>query len=142
GEWTNRLASILEGTKASERRKALENLQAMKAPSSKLERDLVKFFEDMHAYMLEAGVQTLDSKTKKWVPIRQVKNYFPRVFDRDAILKDREGFKNLLMKHGNMTAKAAENTINALVHGTGQLDLAENEHALGFTPYAQSVQDR
>ena len=142
GEWTNKLASILEGSKATERRKALDNLQAMKAPSSKLERDLAKFFEDMHGYMLEAGVQTLDSKTKKWVPIRQVKNYFPRVFDRDAILKDREGFKNLLMQHGNMTAKAAENTINALTHGTGQLDLAENEHALGFTPYAQSVQDR
>ena len=142
GEWTNKLAGILAGTKAAERRKALDNLQAMKAPSSKLERDLAKFFEDMHGYMLEAGVQTLDSKTKKWVPIRQVKNYFPRVFDRDAILKDREGFKSLLLQHGNMTAKAAENTVKALTHGTGQLDLAENEHALGFTPYAQSVQDR
>ena len=142
GEWTNKLFGILAGTKAVERRKALDNLQAMRAPSSKLEQDLAKFFEDMHGYMLEADVQTLDSKTKKWVPIRQVKNYFPRVFDREAIMKDRDGFKNLLMQHGNMTAKAAENTINALTHGTGQLDLAENEHALGFTPYAKAVQDR
>ena len=142
GEWTNKLFDILAGTKAVERRKALDNLQAMRAPSSKLEQDLAKFFEDMHGYMLEADVQTLDSKTKKWVPIRQVKNYFPRVFDREAIMKDRDGFKNLLMQHGNMTAKAAENTINALTHGTGQLDLAENEHALGFTPYAKAVQDR
>jgi hypothetical protein len=142
GVWENKLAGILAGTTAQERRAALDNLQAMKPPSTKLERNLAEFFNQMYDYMSEAGVKTLDSKTKKWVPLRKVKGYFPRMFDRHAIMKDREGFKNLLMKHGNMTAKAAENTINALIHGTGQLDLAENEHALGFTPYAQSVQDR
>lgn len=142
GEWTNKLATILEGTTATQRRLALENMQAMKPPSNLLEHKLAKFFTDMHAYMTDAGVKTLDSTTKKWVPLRQVKDYFPRVFDRAALEKDPDGFVKLLMKHGNMTEPSARNTLKALTHGTGQLELAENEHALGFSPYAQAVQDR
>jgi len=142
GVWENKLAGILAGTTAQERRAALENLQAMKPPSSKLEKDLANFFSEMYDYMTEAGVKTLDSKTKKWVPLREVKGYFPRVFDRRALLADRDGFISLLQKHGNMDLKQANAVVDALIHGTGQLDLAENEHALGFTPYARAVQDR
>ncbi|GIV03844.1 MAG: hypothetical protein KatS3mg015_2674 [Fimbriimonadales bacterium] len=142
GVWENKLAGVLAGTTAQERRAALENLQAMKPPSTKLEKDLANFFSEMYDYMTEAGVKTLDSKTKKWVPLRKVKNYFPRVFDRDKIMEDRAGFISLLQKHGNMSLKQANAVVDALVHGTGQLELAENEHALGFTPYAQAVQDR
>ena len=87
-------------------------------------------------------MKTLDSKTKKWVPLREVKGYFPRMFDRHALLADRAGFISLLQKHGNMDLKQANAAFDALTHGTGQLELAENEHALGFTPYAQAVQDR
>lgn len=142
GEWTNRLAGILQGTNAAERRAALDNLQAMKVPSTPLERELAKFFSDMHDYLVGAGVKTFDAKTKQWVPLRKVERYFPRVFDRDAITKDRDGFKKLLMDHGGMDARAAENVIKALVHGTGQLELAETDRALGFSPYARAVQDR
>lgn len=142
GVWENKLAGILAGTTAQERRAALENLQAMKPPSSKLEKELASFFSEMHGYMTEAGVKTLDSKTKKWVPLREVKGYFPRVFDRHALLADRDGFISLLQKHGNMDLKQANAVVDALIHGTGQLELAENEHALGFTPYAQAVRDR
>ena len=142
GVWENKLASILDGTTAQERRAALENLQAMKEPSSALEKQLARFFGELHGYMVEAGVKTLDSKTKKWVPLREVKNYFPRMFDRQALMADREGFISLLQKHGGMDLKQANAAFEALTRGTGQLDLAENEHALGFTPYAQAVQDR
>lgn len=142
GVWENKLAGVLAGTTAQERRAALENLQAMKPPSSKLEKELASFFSEMHGYMTEAGVKTLDSKTKKWVPLREVKGYFPRMFDRHALLADRAGFISLLQKHGNMDLKQANAAFDALTHGTGQLELAENEHALGFTPYAQAVQDR
>lgn len=142
GEWTNKLAGILDGTTATQRRAALENMQAMKPPSSPLEHKLAKFFKDMHGYMTDAKVKTLDSKTKQWVPLREVTNYFPRVFDRAALEKDPDGFVKLLMKHGNMTESSARNTLKALTHGTGQIELAENEHALGFSPYAQAVQDR
>ena len=114
----------------------------MKTPNTKLEKDLAKFFSEMHGYMSEAGVKTLDSKTKKWVPLREVRGYFPRVFDRHEIMKDRAGFISLLQQHGNMDLKQANAAVDALTHGTGQLELAENEHALGFTPYAQAVQDR
>ncbi len=142
GVWENKLAGVLAGTTAQERRAALDNLQAMKPPSSKLEKNLAEFFSQMHGYMSEAGVKTLDSKTKKWVPLREVKGYFPRVFDRHEIMKDRAGFISLLQQHGNMDLKQANAAVDALTHGTGQLELAENEHALGFTPYAQAVQDR
>ena len=142
GVWENKLAGVLAGTTAQERRAALDNLQAMKTPSTKLEKDLAKFFGEMHGYMSEAGVKTLDSKTKKWVPLREVKGYFPRVFDRHEIMKDRAGFISLLQQHGSMDLKQANAVVDALTHGTGQLELAENEHALGFTPYAQAVQDR
>ena len=142
GEWTNKLAGILDGTTATQRRAALENMQAMKPPSSPLEHKLAKFFKDMHGYMTDAKVKTLDSKTKQWVPLREVTNYFPRVFDRAALEKDPDGFVKLLMQHGKMTEASARNTLKALTHGTGQIELAENEHALGFSPYAQAVQDR
>lgn len=142
GVWENKLAGVLAGTTAQERRAALENLQAMKPPSSKLEKELASFFSEMHGYMTDAGVKTLDSKTKKWVPLREVKGYFPRMFDRHALMADRAGFISLLQKHGKMDLKQANAAFDALTHGTGQLELAENEHALGFTPYAQAVQDR
>ena len=142
GVWTNRLAGVLKGTTAKERRAALEEGQNMAVPTTPLGRELRKLFEDMHKYMLDAGVETLDRETNQWVPLRQVKNYFPRVFDRTAIEKDRAGFEALLMAHGGMTKRAAHRTAEAIIRGSGQLDLAENEHALGFTPYAQAVQDR
>lgn len=142
GMWENKLASVLAGTTAMERRAALEHMQAMKSPSRKLEQDLANFFKEMHSYMTDAGVKTLDSKTKKWVPLREVKDYFPRMFDRHALLADRAGFLALLQRHGGMNLKQAIAAFDALTHGTGQLELAENEHALGFTPYAQAVQDR
>lgn len=142
GVWENKLAGVLAGTTAQERRAALDNLQAMKTPSTKLEKNLAEFFSQMHGYMSEAGVKTLDSKTEKWVPLREVKGYFPRVFDRHEIMKDRAGFISLLQQHGSMDLKQANAVVDALTHGTGQLELAENEHALGFTPYAQAVQDR
>ncbi len=142
GVWTNELAKILDKTTSQERRAAIENMQKMLPPSSQLEKQLATFFADMHTYMADAGVKTMDSETKKWVPMRRVDNYFPRVFDRSAIMKDRDAFIELLKRHGKMDTKAANNAVNALIHGTGQLELAENEHALGFTPYAQAVQDR
>ena len=142
GVWENKLAGILAGTSASERTTARKNLQAMKAPVSKLEQDLSQFFRDMHDYMTQAGVKTFDSETSTWVPLRQVKDYFPRVFDRAAILGNAYEFTQLLRKHSNMDAKSAGKIVDALTHGTGQLDLVENEHSLGFTPYAQAVQDR
>lgn len=142
GVWENKLAGILADTTAQQRRAAMDNLQSMQAPSTKLEKDLAEFFREMHAYMTKAGVKTFDSKQKKWVPLRQVKNYFPRQFDRAALLNDRAGFIDLLKKHGNMSVKHANALIDALVHGTGQLDLVENEHSLGYTPFAAAVADR
>lgn len=142
GVWENKLAGILDKTTAQQRRSALDNLQSMKPPTTELEKRLAEFFREMHDYMTDAGVETFDTKTKTWTPVRHVKNYFPRAFDRDAIQKDRAGFSLLLQQHGGVTAKQAENVIDALTHGTGQLELVENEHSLGYTPFAPAVQDR
>lgn len=142
GVWENKLAGVLKGSTSAERRAALENLQSMKSPSSALEQNLADFFREMHDYMLQAGVKTQDPKTGNWTPIRQVKNYFPRAFDRQKILSDKAKFTALLQLHGQMSPKQAEAIVNTLTHGTGQMELAENEHALGYSPFAKAVEHR
>lgn len=140
GKWENRLAGILENTTAVERKTALTNMQSMKKPSTKLERELAKYFKDAHQYMLDSDVKTFDPKNKKWVPVRQVENYFPRVFDRKIIDANRDEWMKLLTQY--VPVDEANKITRALTSGSGQLDLAENEHALGYTPYAQAVQNR
>lgn len=141
GKWENKLAGILAGTTAVERSRALRNLQAMKDPSSKLEQDLAGFLSEIHDYMSKSGVKTRDSQSGKWVPIRKVGNYFPRVFDRSAILANESEWRQLLKDNG-VSAEQINKITKAITHGDGQLDLAENPQSLGYTPYAEAVQDR
>jgi hypothetical protein len=142
GTWTNKLGKILEGSTAVQRREALNNLQAMKDPSTPLEVKLTGLLEDLQKYLSTAGVLSKTDDGQQFVPFRNVKNYFPRNFDRTAILEDRDGFAALLQKHGNLTVAQAEATIKQLTHGTGQDDLVENEHSLGYTPFASATNAR
>lgn len=142
GLWDNRLARILEGSSATERREAVNNLQAMRDPSNELERNISKFLSDMHDYMVEAGISSKAGTGAVTEPLRRVAKYFPRTFDRNKIRDNREAFEALLMEHSNMDAKQARATATALVHGNGQLDLVERESSLGYTPFAAAVKDR
>jgi len=142
GVWENKLADILAGTTAVERRTAVENMQARKDPSSPLEKKLAEFYKGMYDYMSKSGVETYSTKDKKWMPLRQVGDYFPRSWDPAAIQKDPQGFIALLAKHGNMSPAASKKLIDAIVAGDGRLELAEDEHSLGFTPFAKAAIDR
>lgn len=131
---------ILHGTTNEQRRKALENLQAMKAPSNALEQGIRDYLDGLYDYMRESDVRVFDPQAKKWNPIGKVADYFPRVWDRAALRADREGFIKLLSQH--IDQRQAYDTYNAIVNGDGSLELAENKHSLGFTPWNPAVKDR
>lgn len=140
GKRLNKLQDILKDTSAEDRRRALDNMQSMKAPSSQLEKDLAAYLKEMRDYMVDRGVKRFDPSTKKWVPLGDVKNYFPRVWDKETIRNNEADFIKLLTQY--IGAAQARETFNALVNGDGSLELAENEHALGFTPWNPAVLDR
>ena len=136
----NQLEQVLEGSTAVDRYKAIQNLQSMKKPSSKLERELAGYLHKVYEYMVASGVKRFDPEEKEWVPLGFVKNYFPRVWDKEAIRNNSGAFKRLLSNY--ITAEQAEKTYDAIVNGDGSLELTENEHSLGFTPWNPAVLNR
>jgi hypothetical protein len=142
GVWTNRLAGILRGTTAVERREAIDQLQSMK-PTSKLAKELLKFNEDIYEYMRDAGVQSWDSDTKKFVPLRKVQGYFTRSWDPDAIARNRTEFEALLRTEGGVSAANAAALTENLVRGSEQRPKPkETPVDLGFMPYAPHTSER
>ena len=142
GMWTNRLGGILRGTTAVERREAIDQLQAMK-PTSKLAKELAKFNEDIYEYMRDAGVQSWDSATKKFVPLRKVQGYFTRSWDPDAIARNRSEFETLLRTEGGVSAVDAAALVENLVRGSEQRPKPNESPAdLGFMPYAPHTSER
>lgn len=141
GQFSNAFEKLLEGTTARQRLDALENLQAMRAPSNDLEKGIASLLSNLHTYMLGAGVKTLDTKTGQWHDIRRVTNYFPRNWDADSIRKDEAGFKALLAKNG-VPSDQVKAIYDTLVFNGGSTDLMENAKSLGFVPLAVHVNDR
>lgn len=140
GKRLNKLQDILKDTTSEERRRALENMQAMKPASTPLEKELAAYLKEMRDYMVDRGVKRFDTKLKKWVDLGDVKDYFPRVWDKEIIRNNEAEFIALLEQY---VGKAqARESFNALVNGDGSLELAENEHHLGFTPWNPAVLDR
>ena len=140
GKRLNKLQDILKDTSAEDRRRALESMQAMKPASTPLEKALAAYLKELRDYMVDRGVKRFDTKTKKWAALGNVKDYFPRVWDKEIIRNNETEFLDLM---GQYIGKAqARETFNALVNGDGSLELAENEHSLGFTPWNPSVLDR
>jgi hypothetical protein len=140
GKHLNQLQAMLEKTTAEERRTTLKNMQSMKPPVSTLEKKLASYLEDMHTYMRQKGVRQWNADKKQWEDIGYVKNYFPRYWDKEAIRGNEGDFLALLEPY--IGKNQARSTFNALVNGDGSLELAENEHTLGFTPWNPSVLDR
>lgn len=140
GKYLNKLQGVLDKTTATERRAALENMLSMKAPSSKLERDVAALLEDIRVYMDKAGVKRFDEASKEWVPMGVIKNYFPRNWDKNVIRNRESDFVTLLTQY--VGAEQARATYSAIVNGDGAPELQENKHNLGFTPFMQAVQDR
>ena len=145
GQKLNRIQDILKGTTAAQRKEAIENLQAMRAPSSPLEKALVDNFKQLHKYLVEKGVKRFEPSKEKgkkgtWEPLGFIENYFPRVWDKATIREKTDEFIAALTPY--IGEKQAKETVAAIVNSDGSLELAENEHSLGFTPFAASVQNR
>lgn len=142
GVWENRLAGILRGTTAVERREVIDQLQAMK-PTSKLAKELAKFNEAIYEYMRDAGVQSWDSTAKKFVPLRKVQGYFTRSWDPDAIARNRSEFEALLRAEGGVSMENAAALTENLVRGSEQRPKPnESPVDLGFMPYAPHTSER
>lgn len=139
-KWLNRLSEIMAGAEESEVKAALANLQSMKEPESDLEKAITGLLADMHKYMDQAGVQVFDPQKKTWRALGKVDRYFPRVWDKELIRRNEEKFRQLLIPY--IGEKQANATIKAITAGDGSLDLSESEKSMGFTPYADSVQNR
>lgn len=142
-KFTNRLQEILANTNKTDQRTALENLQAMKAPSSVLEKQIASYLKDARQYMVDKGVMRWNPDTKAYdQPIENVKNYFPRVWDAGTIRSNEQGFKALLGKYG-VAAGDADNIFRAITSSSdGQIDMADNDMHAGFTPYTQAILKR
>lgn len=142
GVWENKLCGILAGTTAVERREAVEQLQNRK-PVSALAVALSTFNKDIYQYMHDAGVQTWDHATERFVRLRQVKNYFVRAWDPDAIAQNRAEFIQLLMSEGGMHGAAAIEAADNLIRGgEPRVGPKETKVDLGFTPYAPHTAER
>lgn len=90
----NALATTLRGVKQAHLDEALEQLQsgvAARSPEARLAAGTIKkMLRGMHDYMAKAGVDVGDLG----------KDYFPRVWDADAISRDQAGFAAMLTRNG------------------------------------------
>jgi hypothetical protein len=101
--------------------------------------------DDMHAYMKSKGVKRLDKDQSgkiTEVELGFIKDYYPRAWDPAKLRTGRREFLALLLQHGNMTVSEANEVFHALTDKDGQINLAENDHHVGYTPYLKNIQRR
>ena len=166
-KWLNRLNNIFRDADVEDAQLALKHLQAETLPgkiNDPVIRDLVnktrQYLEDMYDYMSERGVQRWNDEAKAWEPIPRIKkNYFPRVWDVDAIVDRAEEFMQLLVdnhaenldfiaKQAGMEpgeearVQVAEAIVKQLVDSSGASDINESNTSLGITPFQQALNKR
>lgn len=127
-------------------RSVLEELQGgAKSPHVSAVKGVRKLLSDIFDYMQKAGVKAVewDPEARTYVEhdLKPVTDYFPRVFDREAIAKDLNGFIGVLQKHG---VKGAEGVVRKLMEdvragpgdGASDTGAADSDTASGLTYYA------
>lgn len=147
--YNEQLRKAVAGTTFAQRREALDNLQAMKKPSSPLEISIDKMLKGIYKYMQEkrdGGIEPVMrlNEDGKWEKLpKAMENYFPRRWDKEAVENHAEDFMKLLQQHGGLDAAGARRIFDAITKShDGRIDLAENEHHLGYTPFSESVAHR
>jgi len=147
--YNERLRKAVANTTFAQRREALENLQAMKTPSSPLEVAIDKIFKDIYKYMKEerpGGIEPVMRLTSegKWENLpKAMEHYFYRRWDKEEIENHADEFMSELQKEGGLSATAARGVYDAIVNShDGNITLAENEHHLGYTPFSAAVNKR
>lgn len=161
-EWDNRFAAALGDLDAEEVALLREVLSTGKktnfAPVNKAAKEMRTLLRDFRNYMRDRGVD-----------IGYRKDYFPRVWNFEAIAENPEAFKAMMLKHytpvlegmakkNNEAAKksgvpnpddSAEAVAGRIVTRMSILsgveqdhgDLQEKEGSAGFTPYMQAVNE-
>ena len=141
GVYKNALEDILKGTTAVQRREARDELASQKEPVTPLGKAMKQLFKDLHDYQVKAGVQTYNEEAGKWIPLREVKNFFPRMWDPHAITREREDFLAALVATGKVNRKQANEMADRLINGFEKRPPQEGVQ-LGFQPYAPSTNQR
>lgn len=160
-EWDNRFATALGDLDADEVALLREVLSTGKKttfePVDKAAGEMRKLLRDFRTYMRERGVN-----------IGFRKDYFPRVWNFEAIAEDPAAFKEMLLKHytpvltrmaeanNEATKKSsaplketADDVVERIVRRMANLsgveqdhgDLNEKQDSAGFTPYMQAVNE-
>lgn len=141
-----RVNHILENTTAEQRKAALESLQSMRKPVTETEVEVRALLDDIYDIMSAAGVEQADHTlvngrvVSTFSPIRRQANYFPRVWKLNPDQHD--DFVKQIMTDGNLSADAAEQVYQAITSGDGLVELAENEHHIGYTPAMYAAKER
>lgn len=141
-QYLNKVSALFDDATAAERAQALRNLQSMKPPSSKLEKDVRALLDELHDYMVKAGVERYNAEKGEWGPLGKEPNYFPRKWDVNKILNNEAEFKALLQEHGNVSLEQQAAIVKSISHGDDHDGLSENEYHLGYTPFSAAVNQR
>lgn len=133
GFWLTQLANAMNPFSSSELETALEDLKAMRAPTNEAGKKIRVLLDSLHGYVNSAPGAP---------PVAKIKNYFPRLWNQRAIAQRPAKFIELLVKHGGMDPTVAEQIVEDIQSGHGQIDLAENDHHMGYAPFLASAQKR
>lgn len=108
GSFLNRRDAITKGMTEAEKSTLVARLRVLDndknaSPLSLRETQMRKLFDDMHAYMTEAGL-----------PVGNIVNYFPRTFSREKLIANQDKIIAKLEKDG-MTNDEAKGFFNSLI---------------------------
>lgn len=100
--WMNRLENILTAYSPEDVELARQAMATGAGGTDRVAREIVAklhaFNEDFFKYVAERKVQRWDDTVGDWVNVGHRKDYFPRVWDTDQIMKRAAEFKERLMK--------------------------------------------
>lgn len=161
----NRFMTRLEGVLAKRDKKDLElarkHLINGTTPTDPVTLSIVlktrEVLEDLYKFAAEKQVARWDEKTHEWVGLQHRKDYFPQVWDIDALLKNGAAFKAKLIETHQKELQAildktgeagvtiddvAQAILSRMLNSHGQVELDETTSDLGISPMAAAVNRR
>ena len=161
----NRFMTRLEGVLAKRDKKDLElarkHLINGTTPTDPVTLSIVlktrEVLEDLYKFATEKQVARWDEKTHEWVGLQHRKDYFPQVWDIDALLKNGDVFKAKLIETHQKELQAildktgeagvtiddvAQAILSRMLNSQGQVELDETTSDLGISPMAAAVNRR
>ena len=161
----NRFMTRLEGVLAKRDKKDLElarkHLINGTTPTDPVTLSIVlktrEVLEDLYKFAAEKQVARWDEKTHEWVGLQHRKDYFPQVWDIDALLKNGDVFKAKLIETHQKELQAildktgdagvtiddvAQAILSRMLNSQGQVELDETTSDLGISPMAAAVNRR